>query len=243
MIHRVEKFQEYEIYFSDITTSTNDDSILEIDEKGFLSDKKVFTAEAQTSGSGRNGRKWDSEKGNLFFSLIVKPIESINSELLTYVAAISVQKVFEEEFGLNAKIKWPNDIILSDKKISGILLKKYKEMIIIGIGVNIISHPDVFDSIKATSLKQFQIETEPKEFLKEFLKNFTIYYSGIQKNSFEFLRKEVLKNLYKLNQEISFKNNNQVVSGVLVGIDEQGRVMIQIDNKAERFSAGEIFDI
>ena len=78
-------------------------------------------ADKQTAGIGRRGRTWESPSGtNLYFSILLRPeIETQKAPMMTLIMAYSVAKVLRENWNLQAKIKWPNDLVLADKKICG----------------------------------------------------------------------------------------------------------------------------
>jgi len=104
------------------------------------SDRTVIVATAQTAGRGRYRRKWVSHTGNLYASFIYKISE--RNPQLSYAMAVAVAETLIE-FGINPKIKWPNDILIDGKKISGILIEYCQNFVIIGIGINIKTCPTV----------------------------------------------------------------------------------------------------
>lgn len=125
-----------------------------------LKDGAVITAEKQTLGRGRLGRRWTVEKSDgILMSIVLKPkIKPARALMLTHIASLAVAEAIEYT-GVKALIKWPNDIIVNNKKVCGILLEMIAELdmisaVIIGIGLNANSGafpPDLSD--KATSLK------------------------------------------------------------------------------------------
>ena len=126
-----------------------------------------IAAERQTNGRGRYQRKWISDKGNLFCSRVY----SVGNDLehasnLSFVAALAVAETLLKFVSPELiKIKWPNDVLLRGKKVSGILLESFncknKNYIIIGIGINLSHHPEgnlypatnLLDNISAKSFK------------------------------------------------------------------------------------------
>lgn len=150
----------------------------------------VILAENQTSGIGTHGRKWFVEKGkNLTFDIILIPncdIKKINN--LTVVIAECIVKTLKELYNIETKIKMPNDIILNNKKLAGILtessvLGNYVKKIFIGIGINI--NQEFFENQIvniATSLKkEFKINFDKCEILKRFLEIFEERYLNLIK--------------------------------------------------------------
>lgn len=110
-------------------------------------------AERQTSGKGRMGRVWEGETGNLFASTLVRPIPQDPARpTLAFVAAVAVHEALTEFTGAGVlTLKWPNDILAGSAKLCGMLLESTADAVIIGIGVNIASAPQLPDR-EATSL-------------------------------------------------------------------------------------------
>ncbi|MCR5004824.1 MAG: biotin--[acetyl-CoA-carboxylase] ligase, partial [Clostridiales bacterium] len=104
----------------------------------------VVVCEKQTAGRGRRGRSWASPAGSgLWMSLLLRPdIQPAHAPMLTLVAGMAVRDALEELYGLDAFIKWPNDIIVRDRKICGILTEMTMEDlemsgVVVGIGINV----------------------------------------------------------------------------------------------------------
>ena len=146
----------------------------------------IIIAEKQTLGSGRFNRKWVSPIGGLWFSLVLRPtIPPTEAPKITQIAAASIYKTLSD-LNITSTIKWPNDILLNDKKLCGILAEMKCDMdsvhyLVLGIGMNInIDESDFDDSIKpiATSLKiEFNKNFERSKLLAKFLYNFEILYN------------------------------------------------------------------
>ena len=109
----------------------------------------VIHALSQTAGRGRRSNQWTSPKGNLYLSIVLKPKTDIQaSGQLSFVIACAVLSFLKHDCGIEAKVKWPNDLLVEGQKISGILLESsYQpnhqiDYIIAGIGLNIVSAPE-----------------------------------------------------------------------------------------------------
>ena len=129
----------------------------------------------ERGGRGRRGRVWHSMKGNLFLSLAFEyKLESVGH--LVIISALSLWQTIKNcAPTTNVKIKWPNDILLNNAKVSGMLLEKGEgDYIIIGIGVNIKQAPDGKDMLySATSLARENIVISPEDFAVAFLQSFS----------------------------------------------------------------------
>lgn len=155
--------------------------------KAGAEDGTIIIAESQNSGSGRFNRNWVSPKGGIWFTLILRPeLPPSEAPKITQVAAASMNKALKE-FNINTTIKWPNDLLLNNKKICGILSEMKCDMdrvhyLVVGIGLNVNIDEEYFDdSLKsiATSLK---VETNSvfnrNEVLAKFLNTFEELYSS-----------------------------------------------------------------
>lgn len=128
---------QYKIHHFKSLASTQDKA-KEFSKKGLSN--VVITADVQTEGRGRFKRKWHSSKGGLWMSILLKPKSAENMQYLTFVAAISVVKVIKKMTGIDAKIKWPNDVHYKGKKLCGILTEGIfgkESYAVVGIGLNV----------------------------------------------------------------------------------------------------------
>jgi len=160
---------KFEIFKFDRATSTNDVAISLIKNK----QKKVgcVYVDIQTKGRGTHGREWVSQKGNLFASIffsLEKNYPPFNE--FSIINPIIISDVIKHFCNKNIKLKFPNDIFVNGKKICGILQEvitsKDKKFLIIGIGINIVSNPDINKDYKATNLL---LETKKKRNIKDLI--------------------------------------------------------------------------
>ncbi len=160
------KIDNFLIIKFDKVTSTMDVIKNYLDKKG----KVIVWAEEQTTGRGRYGREWLSPKGGLYFSFFVR--KNNITDFISEIVALSLIKTLIN-FGINdCKIKFPNDIIIRGKKISGILIEKSGNFYIIGIGINVKMNEifKKFNYITMEELTKKNIKIE--EVLVNFFKNF-----------------------------------------------------------------------
>jgi BirA family biotin operon repressor/biotin-[acetyl-CoA-carboxylase] ligase len=211
--------------------STNEyakEHVFEFDNKKLTC---IFTQE-QTAGYGSRHHKWICHKGKdlaatFFFSL---PTKTSNLNCLSYIMCISLCQVLMK-YGLTPKIKWPNDILLSGKKLSGILCetKNNQTMIFLGIGINVNSDKEDVGKIDqpATSLKietghNWDIKILQQELQEHFLQNLNIF----KDTGFATFHKEVEKLLAKRGDKISFEENGTQYEGTIKGITKDGYLTI-----------------
>lgn len=238
-----------EIVYKETTGSTNADvrRMAEDDAENGL----LVVADAQTSGKGRRGRQWESEKGtNLYFSMLLKPdIAPDKASMITLVAAYSVAKVIEKNTGLDAKIKWPNDIVVGKKKVCGILTemsmeRDYIHHIVVGIGINV-NEEEFPDEIRdmATSLKKEvgRIVSRANllcDILLQFEKDYSAFLAAEDLKPFIDDYNKMLVNKGALVKVLDPKGE---FSGIAGGINEEGMLIVFKENgQIEKVYAGEV---
>ena len=210
----------------------------------------VVVADKQTSGKGRRGRTWESPGGeNLYFSILLKPVMDAKlAPMLTIVMAYSVAKILEGE-GLPVQIKWPNDLVLSKKKVCGILTEMHMkdceiEDIVVGVGINVNTtcFPEELQD-KATSIR---LETgrcmERDELLQKVLAEFQMQYEMfLHKKDLSPMKEHYNQMLANRNQEVMILEPNSEYEGVALGIDEAGELLVKrSDGKIEKVFSGEV---
>ena len=226
---------KYNIIHLDVVDSTN--NYLKENYKN-LTEYTIVYADSQISGKGRMGRKWSSSSKNLEFSILLKP-KFENISLLSLLFGLAVSNTIDKY--IKSEIKWPNDIMVEDKKICGMLAESIVsdkiEAYIMGVGINI--NEDKFEgelNYKATSLKLLlNKDFDIKQILDEFIINFDILYQKYLNNDYSFL-KEVRRKNYLLNKEGYIQGKKVKV----IDIDDEGNlVAIDTLNKELHLYSGE----
>ncbi len=194
-----------------------------------LQENTVIITNNQTNGRGRGNRVWESNSDDLTFSILLKPnIDSNKIPLISLVVGASLCQTINKY--ITSYIKWPNDILVNDKKLAGILLEAVSsnkiEAIIVGIGININSIKFSDDLIiKATSLKKIlNKDINKNEVLEYFLEIFNDLYTKFIKNNNEYL--DICKKYNYLKNRQVYINNEQVK---VLDINDQGNLIV-IDN-------------
>lgn len=210
----------------------------------------VIMADFQTKGKGQRGKVWQSDNDkNLTFSILIQP-SSLKPENLFYLniaVSLALFNTLEDLGIMDVKIKWPNDVYIKERKVSGILIEnsistEFAEHSIIGIGLNVnqLKFPK---EVEATSISEvMEREYDKMEILSELLTNLDAAFYQVDLKNFRWLKNEYEKNLYLKNQSRWFEHNETDFEGVLMGIDEYGR--LRIFNKSldreQIFELGEI---
>ena len=220
----------------------------------------VILANEQYDGKGRGNKKWISPKGGLWMSLIIKPKIELNKiNILSIIAAISVCEIINEISNLETRIKWPNDIVIDNKKIAGIIIdssinKNNIEYIVIGIGINIvvdILKINLFlSSIDRLSQKATSLQNEVKEIsfdrfilLKRLLERMEYYLFLVQNKTDNT---KIIEHYKKLSNILGksiyvYRKDVKEFNAIAKDIDSDGGLILKRENKIiEKIYCGEI---
>ena len=208
-----------------------------------ISDNTVVYTFHQTAGRGRLNRKWNyTGKDNIYASIVLKPSNQIKEVYsnLTQLLCVVLTEVFEE-YDITPKIKWPNDIKVNGKKISGILAEAVNEGnilngIILGFGINLNTTEDILSKIEqpATSLNIETGEFIDKEiFLKKVTEKFCLYYNRFIEEGFLLIREDYIKRAEFLNKEVAVKVFDKTYTGIAEDVTPNGALKLKDKNNKE----------
>lgn len=208
-------------------------------------------AERQTAGRGRHGRDWISPKGaGLYFSVVLRPkIEMRFLPLVTLTSAVAVHDLLSENYNLKPDIKWANDVLISDKKICGILAEMVEttkgSAIVVGIGINLKSSnfPPEIGKI-AASIEAETGETLNVEILLENLtKQISKFYKILsEENGAEKIRRKwTRRSSYASGKSVRVVLENETIFGETCGIEENGALRVRSESGEIRIiQAGDV---
>lgn len=238
-----------EVLYFDTIDSTNTKA-QELAEKGYPSGTLVV-ADKQESGKGRRGRSWVSPSGTgIFMTLMIKPdINPNNASMLTLVAALAVAKAITSVTGEEAMIKWPNDIVVNDKKVCGILTEMnaqfdYINHIVVGIGINV--HNESFPEEISQMASSLMIEAGGKRFhraqiIAETMSYFEQYYDTFLKTQdLSALVREYDKLLVNRNKSVRVLDPKEPFDGKAMGITPKGELIVDTWESRKLVSSGEV---
>jgi len=196
----------------------------------------------QTKGRGRLNRTWLSEKGSSFLYSLLLPGEKKPFHL-GFVAAVSAIEVLNKNYGIEASMKWPNDIYRKNKKMGGILLEKEKEFLILGIGINL--NQQIFsDDIREKAVSLFQIsgiQVSPRMFLFYFEKSFLKNYQKWKENPYFYMSQILPPYLCWVNQKVVLEYAGQIEKkGIFKGIDPDGFLLLENNQLIEKIPSGDL---
>lgn len=208
-----------------------------------LANHSVVTASVQTAGRGRMDRKFISDEGGLYFSLLLKDAHLQFLPNLTQLMALSVCKTLQG-LGANAFIKWPNDVYADGKKICGMLSEAVAnsqgpQALIIGVGVNV-GQEKLDVGQPAVSLKMLDIVTTPKAVLEGILTHFFKQYKDVLENGFEVIRAEYLQRFPYLGKAVQIKNGVVDAQGIVQTISPEGKLVLQTPQGFTEISIGDM---
>jgi BirA family transcriptional regulator, biotin operon repressor / biotin---[acetyl-CoA-carboxylase] ligase len=237
------------LFVFDTCESTNDLAI-QLAETGYPEGTSVISKH-QTRGRGRLGRQWFSPDGdNIYFSTILRPQNNLkNLGLLSIIGALSVANTIAHFFKGKTELKWPNDILISGRKISGVLLESKIEKakaryIIMGIGINLNSDLANFKSElreNATSLsKTLGAKIKREIFLKKLLLNLNRHYTKFQLNNIKGIIVKANSLLYGKKKEAILSAGRETVKAFVNKINDNGSLNVLLNSHSRDVFAGEI---
>jgi BirA family biotin operon repressor/biotin-[acetyl-CoA-carboxylase] ligase len=208
----------------------------------------VIWAKKQTEGKGRMGRNWISSEGNLFVSLLLQPEKTVKEfSQLSFIAAVAAIEAIKPLLSPEHKIqcKWPNDIILDDKKTGGILLESFQvngeSWIVVGLGVNIESCPPRTE-FPSTCLKDAGVElVSAKIVLSRFIHHFIEAYNQWNVKGFLPVRKAWMENAWGIGRNVVARWPDGEAEGIAEGIDRDGSFILSLDGERQYIQAADIF--
>lgn len=211
----------------------------------------VVVADAQTAGKGRRGRSWESPAGdNIYMSILLRPdIAPEEAPMLTLVMAHSVAKAIQKNTVLGVQIKWPNDLILSGKKVCGILTEMRLQdasidYVVVGVGVNV--NTKVFPEElcdRATSLYLESGQEMHKEVLiEDILAIFREEYAQfIEERNLLFLQDEYNAMLVNIGKEVRVLEPGKEYTAYALGMNQTGELLVKTEEGIEKkVYAGEV---
>ncbi|HWP49803.1 MAG TPA: biotin--[acetyl-CoA-carboxylase] ligase [Candidatus Limnocylindrales bacterium] len=226
---------EYEV------PSTNEVA-LELASKGAL-EGTVVLAESQTRGRGRMGRSWYSPPGEgIYISVILKPpLPPQKAYQITFMAAVAAAETLRHLSGLDVQIKWPNDLMIRNKKVGGILteLKAGPDRIHwvvtgIGINANIVQFPqELQDQVTSLMLESgYPVRRIP--LIQRLLRNFEKWYFLILEGNFPKLFETWCSLSCTLGNQVEIKIGEEIIRGLATRVEQDGTLYVREDSGQER---------
>ena len=236
-----------QIIYLDEVDSTNNYAGLMADK---MNSDFLVVADMQTLGKGRMGRSWSSPAGTgIFMSLCIKPEIAVEkASMITLVTAVSICDAIEELYPINTTIKWPNDIVINSKKISGILTEMSSDMdgikyIISGIGINVNNKefPDDIKDMASSILLETGILADRAKLIAaviyHFYRNMNIF---LKTGNMSGLKENYENHLVNIGKDVQILDPKGIYQGIALGIDETGALLVNAEGKIKRIISGEV---
>ncbi|UCF69772.1 MAG: biotin--[acetyl-CoA-carboxylase] ligase [candidate division WOR-3 bacterium] len=198
----------------------------------------VVVADVQTAAKGRMGRSWYSPEGGLWMSVLLQHHENY---LISLIAGVSICEAFEP-YDIAARIKWPNDVFLNDKKIAGTLCEVIDDKIILGIGINLnVRHfPDDLSGKASSVLIETKKHFDTQSFYHHLCRSLDNNYRVLKKKEIEVLLSKWRKHSLMVGREVSIMVHDRVVIGKVLDVDHQGALIVmRADYGIEHVIAGD----
>ena len=202
----------------------------------------VVVADAQTAGKGRLGKPWFSPHGlNVYFSVLLKPpIHLGEARVFTLIGSLAIADGLEE-YNIQSQVKWPNDVLVEDKKIGGVLTEVQAKdgdvaQLILGIGVNVNIKRTEMDRLfgeaaaGATSVHEILGHTiDRTAFIAQLLGKLEKRYERFQSSGKDTLLDEWKQRSF-LGRRVRVKEDERHVEGVAMDLDEEGCLVVKLDD-------------
>ncbi len=227
-----------------------------MDEASHLLDKdfnrfknSMILAKQQLRGRGRQGRPWVTSEGNLMMSMIVEDIQPPRLSEYALLWGLTLYEALSSFVGDLAKVqcKWPNDILINEKKVGGILIERYQSgeasALIVGIGVNIIHFPEEVQ-FPATSLEEIGCgNITPQDLAMKISDCHTVLRKKWETRGFDGIRDKWLEVAWRLKEEINISQEKKSVIGIFEGIDLKGALEIKdFEGVIHKLYTGDVFE-
>ena len=237
---------DFKFCYFDVLSSTNDKA-MEFAKEGKSS--LVVVAERQEKGRGRFGREWSSGSGGLYMTIVLREKDLDKAKYLTFIAAVSVAKVICKIADLDAKVKWPNDVLIGHKKICGILTETISgngNYALVGIGLN--ANQKKFPKSIMRNSTSLKIESNKNYGIKKLsnliIEEFNNLYSRYDKRNYGKIIEAWKEYSHTLGKLIKAKTLTGTYTGKAVDVDEECNLILRLnDGTMKKIMEGDIFII
>lgn len=200
-------------------------------------------AERQTAGKGRQGRAWESPVGNFYGSTLVRlrPTDP-PAPTLALVTVVALEEAVRIFLPTGATIKWPNDLLIDGAKLSGVLLERAGDAVVVGIGVNLAHHPDLPDR-PATSLAALGVAAAAATFAEVLAESFARWLSRWRSEGLEPVRQRWLERAHPSGTALTARlPDGTAHDGLFDGLTCEGALILRLADGARHvIHAGDVF--
>ncbi len=210
-----------------------------------LDDQTVVVTDEQTAGRGRFDRRWISQQGGLYFSVLLKPAKTDFLANMTQLMALSVCQA-AEKYAIQPNLKWPNDVQVAGKKLCGILSEAVVQQnqvacLIVGVGINVAQADLSHVGQPAVSLRELGVHVAKEDFLQAVLDEFFPRCSAVLEEGFAILRPAYKERFPFLGKQITVKNGSGgAVTGIAQDLSPRGTLLLQTQNGPQEILIGDL---
>ena len=198
----------------------------------------VIMAHYQTNGKGQRNTIWSSNGGDNLLMSVLLDLSFMPSEKIFFLSksiALGIRAAVVDVIGIESHLKWPNDVLIDNKKIAGVLIENQwnKSKIVssvVGVGLNV-NQVDFQESFSATSLKKITNKNyNVDNILKVLCKKLNKYYNQLASLNFDNIDVEYHQHLVNYNKFCEFEENNILFNAKVKGVNQQGELMLEFTN-------------
>ena len=209
-----------------------------------LDDQTVVVTDIQTAGRGRFDRRWISQPGGLYFSVLLKPAKTDFLANVTQLMALSVCQA-AETYGIQPNLKWPNDVQVAGKKLCGILSETITQdgqivCLALGVGVNVAQADLSQVGQPAVSLRELDVNVAKEDFLQAVLDLFFQSYPALIAEGFSVICPAYKERFPFLGKQIVVKNGTSALTGVVQDLSLRGTLLLQTNRGTQEILIGDL---
>ena len=205
----------------------------------------VIRADRQTAGRGRRGRSWSSPQGNLYASILLRPQRPASeAAALGFAAVMAIGDVAEALLPPDTLVqhKWPNDLLITSRKASGILLEAQPGFVVLGIGANIASHPADTPYPATDLVAAGAASITPQALLERLLTAFAPLYHSWERAGFAALLPAWRRRAAGLGETIEVRLERETLTGIFRDLEPDGTLRLGLSDGTERrIAAGDVY--
>ncbi len=213
-----------------------------------ISDRSVVITGSQTSGRGRSGREWVSPTGGFYSSFLLKPSPASNyAPCLSLLVAVILTRIMRQQ-GIMAFVKWPNDVIVNEKKVAGIIAEAGsfpESWFVLGVGVNLKGSPFISERkfLPAGAWSEFGKAPTPEDLLQNLLNELDSCWKNREDNPLEGITSELDSILWRKGQTVTLAGVNDSFQGVVSRIEADGSLVLLTDSGESQYVSGELVTV
>ncbi len=203
----------------------------------------VVYADYQSAGRGRRDRTWSAPPGSALLCSVLLRARAGDAQLVVAALALSARAALADLVGLGVSLKWPNDVLVGDAKLAGVLAQASARgpatTVVAGLGVNLTAHPA---DVGATDVREASgVALAPRDLLDATLTHLAARYDVLgHDEGRDALRREYVAALATLGRRVRVERARDVLEGVARGVDETGALVLDLDGERVVVSAGDV---